>query len=85
MTILHVLRHEYEGETGEEEEKFLGIYSSEQRAREAIARFRDKPGFRDYPDGFQIYEEELDRDFGWWSEGFDTALPGPPQTKEYKH
>jgi homoserine kinase type II len=51
-----------------EDSKLLGIYSSDNAAQAAIDRVRGKPGFRRYPDGFEISEYEVDGDS--WTEGF---------------
>jgi len=48
--------------------KIIGLYSSERRASDAIARLSKMPGFRDYPSGFHVDRYILDRDN--WSEGF---------------
>ncbi len=55
--------------------KNIGIYSSEENAKAAIARLRDKPGFRNWPHGFRILERELDRDH--WEEGFINPYDDP--------
>ncbi|MBV9073084.1 MAG: hypothetical protein JOZ10_05575 [Acidobacteria bacterium] len=46
----------------------IGVYQSESSAKAAIERLRTKPGFADYPEGFQIHTRDLDCDS--WSEGF---------------
>jgi hypothetical protein len=55
----------------------VGVYSSREKAQEAVKRLTRQPGFRDFPDilehptetgGFSIEEYELDRT--WWQEGF---------------
>ena len=51
--------------------KSIGIYSSHSLAEAAIARLRDKPGFRDWPDGFRIFKRRLDRDT--WVDGYISA------------
>ncbi|MGN6058985.1 MAG: DUF7336 domain-containing protein [Sphingomicrobium sp.] len=51
--------------------KLIGVYSSEDEARQAIARLADQPGFRDHPNGFQFEPYELNKDH--WSEGFVSA------------
>jgi hypothetical protein len=51
--------------------KLLGVYSTEQKARESLARARELPGFRDEPDCFLIDPYTLDKDD--WAEGFVTA------------
>jgi homoserine kinase type II len=51
--------------------KTIGIYSSDEEARAAIVRLRDKPGFRDYPEGFSIGPYPLNKDH--WVDGFGNA------------
>ncbi|WP_222106365.1 DUF2283 domain-containing protein [Catellatospora sichuanensis] len=48
----------------------LGVYSSDQRARERIERARRLPGFVDEPDCFLVTPYELDEDH--WTDGFVT-------------
>ena len=54
----------------EEHEKFIGVYSSEDLARAAVARLRDKPGFRDFPDRWKIDDYCLDETL--WNDGYAT-------------
>lgn len=65
--VHHVAR---EGEA-DEDAKLIGAYSSRAEARAAISRLLTQPGFRDYPEGFQIDEYQLDQDN--WRDGFITA------------
>ena len=77
-TTVYPLWHEYELEDGETESKSLGIYSSREKAQEAIKRYQVLPGFRERPDSFVIYESVLDRD--GWTEGYissEEALKPP--------
>jgi putative ABC transport system substrate-binding protein len=54
--------------------KFIGVYSSEERARAAVDRAKQLSGFRDYPDGFSVDPYEVDMDH--WTEGFlKEAIP----------
>jgi homoserine kinase type II len=46
----------------------IGVYQTESAAKSAIERLRNKPGFVNYPEGFQIHTRELDSDS--WSDGF---------------
>ncbi len=48
--------------------KDIGLYSTEDNAKAAIGRLKDKPGFRDWPGGFRIFSIPLDHDR--WDEGF---------------
>lgn len=55
-------------DTAEEDELFIGAYSTEEAAKAAIERLKGKSGFVDAPDGFQIRPYEINRDH--WTEGF---------------
>jgi uncharacterized protein YegP (UPF0339 family) len=55
----------------EDHDKLLGVYSSREKAEEALASLRDKPGFRDHPDGFEILDGAIDETF--WLEGFSSV------------
>jgi len=37
--------------------KEIGIYSAEAKAKVTIDLVKDKPGFRDWPGGFRIFEK----------------------------
>ncbi len=68
-----VLTHQYEYKLDyyeELEQKYLGIYSSEEKAQQAAKRYYQLPGFNKYPfDYFYVTEHEIDVDDGW-TEGF---------------
>jgi hypothetical protein len=55
-------------DTADEDELLIGVYSTEEEARIAIERLKDKPGFVDAPNGFQIHLYKINRDS--WTEGF---------------
>jgi hypothetical protein len=67
--VVYLLWHTYDL-NGEEEEKLLGVYATEQKAEEAKGRVKRLPGFRDHPEGFQVDRYTVDRDE--WAEGFIT-------------
>ena len=70
-----VVQHVHETAPDEEDVKFIGVYSTEDRAREAVERLSEKPGFRDMRQGFCIHRYPLDHDH--WVEGYvswSTAL-----------
>lgn len=71
MASVFVLQHVHSLEDGAEDIKFVGVYSSRQRAQEAVARLAALPGFADAPDGFHIDEYPVDRDH--WAEGYATV------------
>ena len=69
---VYLLRHTYEyGDENEHETtKNLGIYTTEEKANEAIKRFMSLEGFKNYPiECFVVEEYLLDKDM-WWTEGF---------------
>ena len=52
-----------------DEEKLIGVFSSEANAQEAIEHLKDKEGFRDLPlCCFEIHKTKVDR-IGW-EDGF---------------
>ena len=69
MKSVFLLEHSYEiSDTGEQETKTIGIYSSRDKAEQAINRLIKQPGFRDFPEYFNIDEYIVDQDH--WEEGF---------------
>jgi hypothetical protein len=56
---------------GESNDKLIGLYSSEQKAKEAMERSILLPGFAENQDGFEIDRYEIDKDH--WKEGFITV------------
>ena len=68
--FVFVVQHVREDPGGGEAIKFIGVYSSQARAQEAVDRLRQVEGFRDYPDGFSINRHVVDQDN--WAEGFVT-------------
>jgi hypothetical protein len=54
--------------------KLLGVFSTQERADERVARARQEDGFRDYPDNFEVSEYVVDEDT--WTTGFVTLAPG---------
>ncbi len=71
MATVFVLQHVYEW-CCHDEVKMIGVYATQAEAEAAVERLRQKPGFRDWPDGFAIDEYELG--FDHWIEGFATAV-----------
>lgn len=68
MDTVFLLWHVREVEGSDDDELFIGVYSAEQEASAAIERLKNKPGFVDYPNGFQIHPYKLNHDH--WTEGF---------------
>ena len=59
------------------ERKKIGIFSSEEKAKNAIQSIIIKPGFCDYPTGFKIRKRWYLTsprllDITYWVDGFDT-------------
>ena len=68
--------HKYKSDD-RDETKEIGIFSSEERAFQAINAVKDKPGFVDHPDGFSAKRilrpfKPLLADQIFWCDGFDT-------------
>jgi homoserine kinase type II len=61
----------------EDTELHIGIYASEPEALAAIAALREKPGFSDYPDGFDVIPTKLGAT--GWQDGFVTSIGPPPK------
>lgn len=70
MEDVYVLQHVHRLDEDDENVKMIGVYSSEERAQEAVARMSKQPGFRDATDGFCIDRYSLDQDH--WAEGYVT-------------
>ncbi|MDQ0466086.1 homoserine kinase type II [Caulobacter ginsengisoli] len=68
METVYDLWFEREYPDREDTELHIGIYATEADAKRAIASLVGQPGFRDYPEGFQIHPTKLGRT--GWLEGF---------------
>jgi homoserine kinase type II len=53
---------------GEEDDKLIGVYESQEAAQCAIDRVGSQPGFAAHPSGFHIEPHTLGVDS--WTEGF---------------
>ncbi|MDB5602135.1 MAG: hypothetical protein JWN71_4179 [Xanthobacteraceae bacterium] len=68
MATVYLLWHTRELEDGHDEDKLVGVYSNAAMAKAAQQRKLQYPGFRDFPDGFEISKYTVDKDS--WTEGF---------------
>jgi hypothetical protein len=68
MASVFVLQHVHSRQDCTEDVKFIGVYSSREKAQDAVARLGRLPGFADAPDGFHIDEYRVDQDH--WVEGY---------------
>ena len=75
MEYVYALWHMREDEDGFDHELMLGIFSTEEKAESAVESLKDKPGFKDYPHGFEIHEYMIDGRVQM-DEGFVTVRPG---------
>lgn len=66
--VAFVVFHEYEDENGDEQTKFIGIYTTNETVEATVDSLRKMPGFADYPRGFSIEFHVFDRT--GWTEGF---------------
>jgi hypothetical protein len=65
-----VVQHVHEIGDDNEDVKVIGIYSTDESAKAAVARLSLQPGFRETVGGFHIDRYTLDHD--QWTEGFVT-------------
>ena len=68
MASVFVVQHVHSREDGVEDVKFIGVYSSREKAQAAVARLGRLPGFAEAKDGFHIDEYRVDQD--QWTEGY---------------
>ena len=68
MDSVFLLWYVHAPDTDDENEFLIGVYNTEEEAKTAIERLKDKPGFVNARDGFQIHPYEINRDH--WTEGF---------------
>ena len=70
-----LLWHCYEltdGDGPRDEEKLIGVFSSEAKAKDAIEQLKGREGFRDYPVScFEIHRGKMDRP--GWADGFTSV------------
>nr|AAK56316.1 hypothetical protein [bacterium] len=82
MTSVFTLQHCRTDESGNDNVKMIGAYTSRAEAEDAVVRVRGMPGFSEYPaildaledeetSGFTIDEYVLNKDH--WTEGFVSA------------
>jgi len=77
---VYVLQHVHSLHSGFEDVKFIGVYSSLEKARAAITRLSQKPGFSEAPDGFHTDEYQVDTDH--WLEGYSADSENAPAAKK---
>jgi homoserine kinase type II len=70
MTILYSPWFTREYDDREDTELQIGIYATEADAVAAVAGLVDQPGFRDYPEGFEVHPATLGET--GWTKGFVT-------------
>lgn len=71
MTSVCVLQHVHTRDDGAEDVKFIGVYSSREKAQAAVARLGRVAGFVHAPEGFSTDEYHVDQDH--WVAGFMAA------------
>jgi hypothetical protein len=71
MASVFVVQHVHSREDAREDVKFIGVYSSREKAQESVSRMSRLPGFTDARDGFHIDEYRVDQDH--WVEGYVAA------------
>ncbi|EGL14922.1 MULTISPECIES: hypothetical protein [unclassified Paenibacillus] len=67
MLTVFLLQHSYEWNQIEST-KVIGIYSSKDKADAVIEKYKELPGFKEFPDDFYIDAYQVDENE--WTEGF---------------
>lgn len=67
MKELFILHHNH-GDPEDETYKRLGVFNTEEQAKEAVEHYLELPGFRDYPSGFEVSKYVVGKLY--WPEGF---------------
>jgi hypothetical protein len=68
MKKVFILQHVRKINENLEDIKFIGVYSSKEKAKDTINRLKFKRGFRKYKDAFYIDKYQIDKDN--WTDGF---------------
>lgn len=81
LPLVYELSHEYEREIKGhfvDFGKIIGFFSSEDKAKEALVKYRQLPGFCDWPDGFTICRAPMGETTRLgFDEGFSYPDPNP--------
>lgn len=80
MTIVYDLWFTREYDEREDTELHIGIFANRVDAEAAIEALKGKPGFREYPEGFEAHEVVLGQT--GWRDGFITTIGAPPKDAE---
>lgn len=73
MDSVFMVWHGYEVD-GDTEQKLISVYKTHEDAKSAIGRVQCMPGFKDTPNGFEIFEHVLGRD--GWTEPYISQVEG---------
>ncbi|MGX5684959.1 DUF7336 domain-containing protein [Chryseobacterium cucumeris] len=68
LNTVFSVSHYYTIHTFLDDERYIGVFSSLKKAEKAIEELKEKPGFKDHQNDFNI--SELDLDILLWSTGF---------------
>jgi hypothetical protein len=69
-TSVFLLSHDFETKAQPDNGRYIGAYSTRERAEQAKLRTRMLLGFRDFPEGFIIDEYTIGEDH--WTSGFSS-------------
>ncbi|MCY9593663.1 hypothetical protein PC41400_08830 [Paenibacillus chitinolyticus] len=71
MITVFLLQHSYEWNENENT-KIIGIYSSKEKVEAVIEKYKELPGFKEFPNDFYIDAYRVDENE--WTEGFMFGL-----------
>lgn len=74
MAKVFIIYFDHQLPSGEDDERLLGVYSTEQKAEAALARFKAHSEFRDHPECLECGPFTLDDTS--FKEGFISVWPG---------
>ena len=75
--------YEREYDYREDTELVVGFYRSREEAEKAVSELSSKPGFSDYPEGFEI--DEIRLGLTGWRDGFYSEAGPPPKDAESEY
>jgi hypothetical protein len=68
MEEVYVVQHVREDPDGYDDVKFIGVYSTLEKAQKVVERLQLLPGFSSNRNGFDIQKYRIDEDH--WTDGF---------------
>lgn len=71
MKYVYIVHHTHVISEENEDIKLIGAFSSKENAIKVTEKYKQLPGFREAPKGFDIDKYQIDEEY--WSEGYFTT------------